>query len=138
MYENSDSQFLRTTTGIQSVPEASYESKLIMTFLTKVEFAGIMCSFRLVLEEKAGTKLTWVIKIRVLWKVFRNQFCFIRYRRQHLRAVIIKEVYQFTCVENIINNSPEVTWAKFLGKDRLLFYHHRQVWKLHRPLCNDY
>ena len=58
MYENSDSQFLRTTTGIQSVPEASYESKLIMTFLTKVEFAGIMCSFRLVLEEKAGTKLT--------------------------------------------------------------------------------
>ena len=27
---------------------------------------------------------TWVIKIRVLRKVFRKQFCFIRCRRQHL------------------------------------------------------
>ena len=48
MYESSDSQFFgRTTTGIQSRPGTSDESKLIMTFLTNVEVMGIIYSFRL-------------------------------------------------------------------------------------------
>ena len=48
---------LKTTTGIQSVPDAINESRLIMTFLTNVGVTGIICSFRLVQEEKAGSEL---------------------------------------------------------------------------------
>ena len=43
MYESSDSQFFwKTTTGIQSRPGTSDESKLIMTFLTNVGVMGII------------------------------------------------------------------------------------------------
>ena len=34
MYENSDSQFFRTTTGIQLGSDAFDESRFVMTFLT--------------------------------------------------------------------------------------------------------
>ena len=56
MYESSGSQFFRTTTGIQSGPDAFDESKFVMTFLT---ILGVMeiCSFRLVLERKTGKEI---------------------------------------------------------------------------------
>ena len=50
MYENSGSQFLRTTTRIQSGPDAFDESKFAMTFLTIFRVREILCDFRLVLE----------------------------------------------------------------------------------------
>ena len=43
------SQFLRTTTGIQSEPDAIDESRFIITFLTILVVTEI-CSSRLVLE----------------------------------------------------------------------------------------
>ena len=50
--------------------DAFDESKFIMTFLTMLRVTGILCSFRLVLEGKAGKeRYTWVIKIRILWKI---------------------------------------------------------------------
>ena len=80
MYENSGSQFFRTTTGIQSGPDAFDESWFVMTFSTILKVKEIICSFRLVLEGTAG-KDTQVIKIRVLRKDFSKQFCFIRCKR---------------------------------------------------------
>ena len=65
-------------------------------------------------------KETWVIKIRVLRKVFSKQFCFIRCRRQHLRTVEQSRYSRFTSVENTIGNSPKVPRAKFLGSDGLI------------------
>ena len=61
MYESSGSQFFRTTTEIQSGPDA---------FLTNLRVTEILCSFRLVVEGKTGEAITGVIKIRVLRKVF--------------------------------------------------------------------
>ena len=52
MHESLGSQFFRTTTEIQSGPDAFDESRFVMTFLTISVAAGILCSFRLVLEGK--------------------------------------------------------------------------------------
>ena len=54
LYESLGSQFFRTTTGIKSGPGIFDESRLVMTFLTKVVVTEILCSFRLVIEGKAG------------------------------------------------------------------------------------
>ena len=66
MYESSGSQFFRTTTRVQLGPNAFDKSRFVITFLTILGIMEILCSFRLVLEEKTGQ----VIKIRVLRKVF--------------------------------------------------------------------
>ena len=51
MYESSDSQVSRTTTGIQSGLGTFDKSKFVMTFLAILGVTEI-CSFRLVLEGK--------------------------------------------------------------------------------------
>ena len=56
MYESSGSQFFRTTTEIESGPDAFGESKFVMTFLTILGITEI-CSFKLVLERKIGNKI---------------------------------------------------------------------------------
>ena len=60
MYESSGSQFFRTTTGIQSGPDAFDEPlmRFVMTFLTILRFTEILCSFRLVLEGKTGKEIS--------------------------------------------------------------------------------
>ena len=50
MQESSGSHSFRTTTGIQSEPDAFDKSRLVMTFLTILGVTEILCSFRLVLE----------------------------------------------------------------------------------------
>ena len=54
MYESSDSYFLRTTTGIQSEPDAFDEARLVLTFLANLGVTGILCIFRVVLKRKAS------------------------------------------------------------------------------------
>ena len=58
MQETSGSEFFRTTTGIQSVPDAFDKLRFIMTFLTILGVTKILCSFRLVLDEKTGKDKT--------------------------------------------------------------------------------
>ena len=52
MYESSGSQFVRTTTGIQSGPDTFDELRFVMIFLTILGVMETLCSFRLVREEK--------------------------------------------------------------------------------------
>ena len=56
MYESSGLHFFRTTTGVQSGPNAFNESRFIMTFVT---IFGVieMCSLRLVPEGKTGKEI---------------------------------------------------------------------------------
>ena len=67
-------EFFRTTTGIQSGPDAFDESRFSMTFLTILAVIEILCSFRIVLEGNTGKEIP-ESKIRVLRKVFSKQFC---------------------------------------------------------------
>ena len=68
MYEGSGSQFFRTNTGIQSGLGTFNKSTLVMNFLTTSKFTGILCSFRLVLEGKAGKEIPESSKLEFLEK----------------------------------------------------------------------
>ena len=74
MYESSGSQFFRTTTGIQSGPDAFDESRFAMTFLTILGVMDIFCSFRLVLEGKTGKEITKSSRFEFLEKFLGNNF----------------------------------------------------------------
>ena len=74
MYECSGSQFFRTTTGIQSGPDAFDESRFVMTFLTILGVMEILCSFRLVLEGKAGKEIPESSRFELLEKFLANNF----------------------------------------------------------------
>ena len=116
------SQFFRTTTGIQLREYAFDQSKLVMTIITNLRVTEILCSFRLVLEEK--TRDTWLLKIWVPRKVFNKQFCFLSDAEDNTYR--LGEVQQrhsrFAFVENTISNSPEVPRAKLLGSDRFFCF----------------
>ena len=74
MYESSGSQFFRTTTGIQSGPDAFDESKFVMTSLTILGVMDILCSFRLVLEGKSGKEIPESSRFEFLEKFLANNF----------------------------------------------------------------
>ena len=74
MYESSGSQFFRTTTGIQSGPDAFDESRFVMTLLTILGVMQILCSFRLVLEGKTGKEIPESSRFEFLEKLLANNF----------------------------------------------------------------
>ena len=71
LYESLGSQFLRTTTGIQSGPDAFDESRFVMTLLT---ILGVICSFRLVLEGKAREEVLESSRLDFLENFLANNF----------------------------------------------------------------
>ena len=74
MYESSGLQFFRTTTGIQSGPDAFDESRFVMTFLTILGAMEILCSFRLILEGKTGKEIPESSRFEFLEKLLANNF----------------------------------------------------------------
>ena len=56
------------------MPDAFDESKFVMTFLTILGVTEILCSFKLVLEEKAGTKILESSRLEFLEKLLANNF----------------------------------------------------------------
>ena len=74
MYESSVSQFFRTTTGIQSGPDAFDDSRFVMTLLTILRVMEILCSFRLVLEGKTGKEIPEPSRFEFLEKFLANNF----------------------------------------------------------------
>ena len=74
MYERSGSEFFRSTTGIQSEPDDFDESRFVMTFLTILGVMEILCSFRLVPEEKIGKEIPESSRFELLEKFLANNF----------------------------------------------------------------
>ena len=73
MWESSGSQVFRTTTGIQSGPDAFDKSRLVMTFLTIFGVTEILCGFRLVLEGKTGKEIPESSRLEFLKKFSANK-----------------------------------------------------------------
>ena len=73
MYESSGSQFCRTTTGTQPVPDALNESRFVITFLTILGVRNIM-QFQISSRRENRWTNTRAIKIRAFRKVSRKQF----------------------------------------------------------------
>ena len=74
MYESSGSQFFRTTTGLQSGPDAFDESRFIITFLTILGVIEILCSLTLVLEGKTSKEIPESSRLEFLEKFLVNNF----------------------------------------------------------------
>ena len=74
MYESSGSQFFRTTTGIQSGPDAFDKSIIITTFLTILGVMEILCSFKLVLAGKTGKETPKSSRLEFKEKFSANNF----------------------------------------------------------------
>ena len=74
MKESSGSQFFRTTTGIQSGPDAFDKSRFIMTFLTILGVTEILCSLKLVLEVKPGKEIPELSRLEFSGTFSRNNF----------------------------------------------------------------
>ena len=74
MCESSGLQFFRTTTGIQSGPDAFDESRFVMTFLTILGVMEILCSFRLVLEGKIGKEIPESSRLEFFKKFLASNF----------------------------------------------------------------
>ena len=74
MYESLGSQFFRTTTGIQSGPDTSDESRFVMNFLTILGVMDILFSFRLVLKGKTGKEKRESSRFEFLEKFLANNF----------------------------------------------------------------
>ena len=74
MCESSGAQIFRTTTGIQSGPDAFDESKFVMTFLIISGVTEILCSFRLVLEGKTTKKIPESSRLVFSEKLLANKF----------------------------------------------------------------
>ena len=77
IWRSPDSQFFRTTTGIQWRPDAFDESRLVMTFWTNLGVTGILCTFRLVLEGKKhflfGSKRSNALFLKGWWSTINKQ-----------------------------------------------------------------
>ena len=69
MCESSGSQFFRTTTRIQSGPDAFDESRFIMTLLTILGYR-----FWLVLEGRTGKKISESSRLKFLGRFLANIF----------------------------------------------------------------
>ena len=65
---SSGSLFFKSTTGMQSVPDAFDKSKFIMTFSTILGVTEILCCFRLVLEGKTGKEIPESSRLKFLEK----------------------------------------------------------------------
>ena len=74
MKESSGSQFFRTTTGIQSEPDAFDKSRFIMIFLTILWVKEILCSFILVLKRKTGKEISESSRLAFLEELSANDF----------------------------------------------------------------
>ena len=74
MYESSGSQSFRTTTGIQSGPDAFDESRFVMTFLTILGVTEILSSLRLVLEGKTSKEIPESSRLEFFKEFLGNNF----------------------------------------------------------------
>ena len=85
--------FFRTTTGIQSGPEAFDESSFVMTFLT---IFGIMeiCNFRLVLERKTGKEIPESLRLEFLEKFLAKNFVLFVLHGNCLNSIYWKFLFQ--------------------------------------------
>ena len=74
MNESSGSQFFRTTTGIQSGPDAFDESRFVITILPILGVMEILCSFRSVLEGKTAKDIPESSRLEFLERFLANYF----------------------------------------------------------------
>ena len=117
MYKSSCSGFFRTTTGIQSGPDALDESRFVMTFLTIMGVLVILCSFRLALEGKIGKETPESSRLDSLEKFLVNIFALSDAEGNTSGPLKIGSIAYLPLLRTLLAVLPKVPIAKFLGID---------------------
>ena len=110
-----------------------------MTFLNILVATEILCSFKLLLEEKTSKEMPKSSESKFLEKVSVKSFALSD--AEDNTFVKWKTYSRFIFVQNTISNSPEVSRAKFLESNFVLFLHiffffffcQMKVWQLQEP-----
>ena len=92
-----------------------------MTFLTILGVTEILCSFKLVLEQKTGKDISESSRLEFIEKCSANNFA-LSDAQDNTSGPLYTTYSRFTFVENTISNSPEITRAKFLGNNGLFCF----------------
>ena len=121
MYESSGSQFFRTTTGIQSGPDAFDESRFIMTFLTILGVIEILCSFRLVLEGKTGKEIPESSRLEFSEKSLAKNFALSEVEDNTSRSLNRGGIAGLPLLRTL-SNSQKILKTKFLGSYAFFYF----------------
>ena len=138
MYESAGSQFFRTTTGVQSVPDAFDESRFVMTFLTILGVMEIVCCYRLVLAGKAGNEIPESSRLEFLEKFLAKNFALSDAEDKTsgpLNRGGIAHLPLFRTLLAIRQKFRELSFWEVMDSFVLEAY---PVWQLQKPFCNDY
>ena len=92
-----------------------------MTFLTILGVTEILCSFRLVLEEKTGNEIPESSRLEFLEKFLANNFPLSDAEDNTSWPLNRGGIADFFFFENTISNTSKASRAKFMGSDGLFF-----------------
>ena len=120
--ENSGLQFFRKNIGIQSGPDASEESRLVM-ILTNLVLTGILCSLlrRLILERNAGKKLPEPLRLEFLKKFSENKIALSDAKNSTSRRLYRGGIADLSLLITLLAIC-QVMWDMFLGNNRLFCF----------------
>ena len=150
MQDSSGSQFFRTTTGIQSGPDAFDKSRFIINLLTILEVTETLCSFKLVLEGKTGKEIPQSSRLKFLEKFSENNFAlsdaedntFRTLNRGGIVDLLLLRTLLAICQKLQEPSFWEVMdckeWSVLIDLVKSVISLHMQVWQLQEPFCNDY
>ena len=104
IYESSGSHFFRITTGIQLGPDPFDKLRLVMTFLTNLGATWILCSFKLVLQEKDGKGIPVSSRYDFIEKLLASNYFLLEAEDNKQRRYS-----RFTFVDNTISKLRKLT-----------------------------
>ena len=92
-----------------------------MTFLTILAVTEILCSFRYVIEGKAGKSIPESSRLEFLEKFLAHNFALLDAEDNTSEPLNRGGISRFTFAENNISSLTKVPGAKFLGSDGVFF-----------------
>ena len=105
-----------------SEPDAFDESRFIMTFLTILGVTEILCSFKWVVEGKAGKEIHESSRLEFLEKFLANNSALSDTEDNTFGPLNRGCNSRFTFVEIATSNLPKLQAAKFPGSDKLFCF----------------
>ena len=107
--------------------------KVCYDFLSHLGSYRSIMHFQIRSKRKNRQRYAWVVKIRVLGKLFSKQFCFFRCRRQHLRPLVrggIADLLFLWTLLAICKRSREPSFWKVTDAFDLLAYAGLVAWRV--------
>ena len=97
----------------------------------------ILCSFKLVLERKAGKELPQSSRLEFLEKFLASSFGLSDSEENTYGLLNSGGIADFLLLKTLLAICQRSWKLSFWEWQTLLFYYHMDVWQLQEPFCND-